>query len=167
MPFPCDRYLPEAEAAYFRAVNVAAPAEVVFRWLCQLKVASYSYERGEASPRELTPGLEELAIGQRMMDMFGIVEFEQNRHLTAVVDRPGAMRVYGQIALSYVVLSRSDSHSRLIVKVLISYPKQGIWQLMRWFLPWADLVMMRKQLLTLKTLAERDARALSARARGL
>jgi hypothetical protein len=154
LAFPCDRYLPDADAAYFRAVDVAAPAAVVFRWLCQLKVASYSYERGEASPRQLTPGAEDLALGQRFMDMFGLVEFEQDRHLTLALDRPGAMRVYGQLALTYMVIPRSDKSSRVIVKVLVRYPRQGVWQAMRWILPWADMIMMRKQLLTFKALAE-------------
>jgi hypothetical protein len=103
--------------------------------------------------------MEDLAPGQRFMDMFGLVEFERDRHLTMVLDRPGAMRVYGQIALTYMVIPTSDKSSRVIVKVLVRYPRQGIWQAMRWILPWADMVMMRKQLLTFKALAEGDTRA--------
>ncbi|MCX5731216.1 MAG: hypothetical protein NTY18_07665 [Deltaproteobacteria bacterium] len=33
-------------------VTVAAPATVLFRWLCQLRVAPYSYDRlDDGSPR--------------------------------------------------------------------------------------------------------------------
>src|SRR5215467_11992794 len=59
--FPCDRFLVPFDAAYFRAVPIRAPASLLFRWLCQLRVAPYSYDwidnGGHLSPRELIPGV--------------------------------------------------------------------------------------------------------------
>jgi hypothetical protein len=43
-PFPCDRHLRDADDEYYRAVDVDAPAPVLFRWLYQLKIAPYSYD---------------------------------------------------------------------------------------------------------------------------
>jgi hypothetical protein len=84
-PFPCDDLLPDFNDAYFRGVTVAAAPPIVFRWLCQLRVAAYSYDRishfGLQSPRELTPGLEDLAVGQPVMRVFELADFERDRHL--------------------------------------------------------------------------------------
>src|SRR5438309_742470 len=57
-PFPCDEFVSgPRHASYHRAVTVEAPKELVFRWLCQLKVAPYAYDwldnLGRQSPREL------------------------------------------------------------------------------------------------------------------
>lgn len=157
-PFPCDQYLPDAEEAYFRGVDVRAPVEVLFRWLCQLRAAPYSYDWidnwGRRSPRRLTPGLERLAVGQRMMSIFELVEFEPDRHLTVVIVDPGAKALFGAVVGSYAVVPRAGGGCRLIVKLLVRYPRNH-WAWIRWVLPWGDLIMMRKQLLNLKYLAER------------
>ncbi|MGH9096993.1 MAG: hypothetical protein ACRDWB_06185, partial [Acidimicrobiales bacterium] len=48
--------------------------------------------------------------------------------------------------------------SRLVVKLAVAWPPGLHGAVMRAVLPPGDLVMMRKQLLNLKALAERDAR---------
>jgi hypothetical protein len=162
LSYPCDKYLPDADEAYFRAVDVNAPPAILFRWLCQLKVAPYSYDwldnGGRPSPRSLTPGLEKLQQGQRMVGMFKLVEFEENRHLTLLMDSAKAIALYGMIAGSYVVSPAGARGCRLVGKLLIRYPRRGVGSFMRWLLPWGDFVMMRKQFLTLKGLAEESAR---------
>ena len=161
MPFPCDRYLSPVDGVYFRAVEVKAPAPVVFRWLCQLRVAPYSYDWidnfGRQSPRQLIDGLDHLEVGQRVMSIFRLVEYETDRHLTIVLASRKDREIFGEIAGSYVILPQTELCCRLVVKLLVRYPKRSFWFWMRWFLPWGDLVMMRKQLLTLKHLAEHDS----------
>ena len=159
MPFPCDRHVTGPEAAYFRAVDVQAPPAIVFRWLCQLRVAPYSYDcidnLGRRSPRRLTRGLERLTVGQRFMTGFELVDFETDRHLTLVA-RPSFASAFGleALAVTYLVRPRTAGESRLVVKLLVRHIPGVVGALAAWLLPWADLVMMRKQLLTLKQLAE-------------
>jgi hypothetical protein len=154
--YPCDRHAPTDAQALFRAIDVAAPPGLVFAWLCQMRVAPYSYDwidnLGRTSPRERDPQNENLREGQRMMLVFRLVEFARGEHLTLVWDGPAAM---GRGALTYAVRSRPGG-SRLIVKVLYRLP---FWSPLRWILPAGDWVMMRRQLLTFQELAERDARA--------
>jgi hypothetical protein len=161
--FPCDRYLAAADGAYFRAVDVQAPAAILFRWLCQLKVAPYSYDCidnfGHRSPRRLTPGLEQLAQGQRVMTIFELVEFEQDRHITLALVDPNAITIFGEIVGSYALFPQAETSCRLVVKLLARYPRRWPWSWARWSLPWGDLIMMRKQLLTLKRLAARTSHA--------
>ncbi len=162
LSFPCDRFLIPFDAAYFRAVPVRAPAPIVFRWLCQLRVAPYSYDwidnGGHLSRRELIPGLDQLQVGQRVMTIFQLVDFEPNRHLTLRLRVARAKAIFGEIACSYVILPREDAWCRLVVKLLVRYPPGYTGAMMRRWLPWGDLFMMRKQLLTLKHLAERQSR---------
>jgi hypothetical protein len=163
LSFPCDHYLTPYDAAYFRAVSVQAPAPIVFRWLCQLRVAPYSYDwidnGGRRSPRTLTPGLEQLEIEQRVCLIFKLVDFEPGRHLTLLLKNRQAGVFFGKVAISYVIFPQDDTRCRLVGKVLVCYPGGFIGTMMRATLPWGDFVMMRKQLLTFKHLAERQYKA--------
>jgi hypothetical protein len=152
LPLPCDRHLPGAESVLHRAIDIDAAPKVVFRWLCQLRAAPYSYDLidnfGRRSPQALTPGLDELAIGQRFMTIFELVEFERDRQITLVVRR-GRWAV-GAVAVTYAVLPKASDRCRLLVRVAV----RGGGPVVGRALPWLDLLMMRRQLLNLKGLAE-------------
>jgi hypothetical protein len=158
LEFACDRFV-DANDALYRAVTVDAPPAVLFRWLCQLRAAPYSYDwldnLGRRSPRQLTPGLERLRIGQRVMTIFHLAAFEPARHITAVLDRLDFL--FGDLAVTYLIVPEARESCRLVVKIAVAYPRTPIGAAIGRLLPPGDLVMMRKQLLTLKELAERDA----------
>jgi hypothetical protein len=140
----------------FRAVDVDAPRAVTFRWLCQLRIAPYSYDWidnfGRRSPQKLIDGVDALAVGQRVMRIFRLAAFDRPRHITLVLDDGPARRFFGDLAGTYEVVPRSDA-SRIVVKLVVGHPGRPFgWTAP--LLPWGDLVMMRKQLLTLKALAE-------------
>ncbi|MEU8994869.1 hypothetical protein AB0C95_08625 [Streptomyces caniferus] len=158
-PYPCDPLVAAPAEGWFRAVDVAAPPGLVFRWLRQLTLAPYSYDwidfRGQKSPRTLVQELPELAPGQPFL-VFEIAGFETGTHITGVLPARLAER-HGQMAVSYT-LSPLEEGCRLKVKVVAEAEGPLPRRLRRRLLAWGDLVMMRKQLLTLKKLAERDAR---------
>ena len=163
LTFPCDRFIPQPEAAVYRGVTIDAPVENIFRWLCQMRVAPYSYDwidnGGRQSPRELTSGLDNLAVGQDVMRIFNLVDFELERQLTLrLKPRSSASRTFGDIAVSYVIVPISSSSCRLLVKLIATYPLGTKGSFMRAFLPWGDLIMMRRQLLNFKNLAEQTKR---------
>ena len=153
LPFPCDQLLEQVETPWYRGITIHAPPEVIFRWLCQMRVAAYSY--GRRSPRTLTPGLDELAAGQRVMGSFDLVDFERPRHLTLRLrqDAPES-RFVRDLAVSYLIVPQSPDSCRLLVKVLVRHRRGLLGWFTRTFLPWGDFVMMRKQLLNFKQLSE-------------
>jgi hypothetical protein len=142
---PCDALAPTARTRADRALSVDAPLSIVFAWLCQLRVAPYSYDIldnfGRRSPRERDPELSRLAVGQRFMTAFTLQSFDRGQ-LT--------LRSKG-VSVTYAV-SAEGTGARLHVRVLFEgSPVMGR------LLALGDLIMMRKQLLTLKSLAEREA----------
>jgi hypothetical protein len=158
-PFPCDRHAAVPSEVCFRAVDIAAPVPLAFQWLCQLRVAPYSYDWidnfGHRSPTTRDPQNEQLAPGQRWMRIFELVEYERDKHLTLVIR---GTSMFGDVAVTYAVVPRGEQ-ARLVVKLAFRLAK---WSPMRWILPAGDLIMMRKQLLTLKRLAEREYAASAA-----
>ncbi len=160
-PYPCDGLVTKVDAALFRAVSVNAPPSVVFRWLCQLRVAAYSYDwidqGGRKSPVVLTPHLDALEVGLPVMKIFRIAAFAKDEHLTLLLSSPPKGGQIAKLVVSYVVVPSSDGSSRLVAKTAVEATKTGLaWHLGLRMLAFGDFIMMRKQLLTLKALSERQ-----------
>ncbi|MEB3984109.1 hypothetical protein OQ968_22940 [Mycobacterium sp. 663a-19] len=147
-PLPCDALCPRGGVRADRAISIAAPPSTVFAWLCQLRVAPYSYDLldnlGRKSPRTRDPELVRLEVGQRFMTMFELHSFVDGEWIT--------LRAKG-VAVTYAVRPEGAG-SRLHARVWFAGAR-----LLARGLALGDLVMMRKQLLTLKALAEREAAA--------
>ena len=157
--YPCDGLLSGPREQWFRAVTVAADRPTVFRWLCQLKVAPYSYDlldnSGRRSPRRLTPGAEHLEAGQRVMTIFQLVDFAVDEHMTLELDDTRGLRLFGDFAVTYAVTEEEPGTTRLLAKLVVGGEEGMLGRLRRPLMAWGDLFMMRRQLLTLRKLAER------------
>ena len=147
--YPADALVDGPVLRMTRAVAVAAPVERSWRALCQIAVAPYSYDwldnRGHRSPRELTAG--DPAVGQRMQ-VFRVTEVDAGHQWTGVT----VPKVFGRTAVTYAAES-SGTGSRLVCRITTSQRGAVAWAWSR-LLAWGDLVMMRRQLLNLKELAE-------------
>jgi hypothetical protein len=164
--YPADHVVEGAAVRVTRAVTVNARAPLVYRWVCQLTRAPYSYDlvdnRGRRSPRELTPGAEAIRVGQHLLGLFEVIDVRPGEQLT-VRGMARATRLFGPLGMTYAVERRSDVESRLVCRVVAGTPTLAA-RLRGVLLEWGDLVMVRKQLLTWKELAERDQRREDARA---
>lgn len=159
--YPCDALIAAGDDL-FRGVDVAAPAGIVYRRLCHLRVAPYSYDwidnGGRRSPAELVDGVDQLTTGDRLM-IFTLVSFRRDEHLTLRVTAPRARRAFGDIAVTYAIVPTSANTCRLLAKLRVAQQRGPVGRLRTTLLASGDLVMMRKQLLTLARLAERDWRS--------
>ncbi|MCT2589607.1 hypothetical protein LHJ74_06660 [Streptomyces sp. N2-109] len=156
--YPCDRYLDKPYKSYHRAVDVDASVPLTYRWLCQLTTGDYTYGRMWRCSRTLTPGADELAVGQRFL-AFELVDFAAGDHMTGVTF-PLTQRLYGTLAVTYRVVPREPGGSRIVVRLNVPGDR-GLSRWIRGPLALADAVIMRKQLLNLKELAQRDQEAQS------
>jgi hypothetical protein len=156
---PCDELMPDA-VRLDRAISIAAPPAMVFAWLCQLRIAPYSYDlldnTGRRSPRTRCAALTDLAVGQPFVRIFGrtyvfeLASFARDEHITLQPRKGSVMSRFGSVSNTYAVHPEGGG-TRLHVRVLFD----GSW-LVGQTLALVNLLMMRKQLLVLKSLAERD-----------
>jgi hypothetical protein len=90
-PYPCDDFVASPVLQAWRGVHVQAPAEAVWPWVAQVRLAPYSYDwidyRCRRSPRELV-GLQEPRAGERLTAVGGralgrIVSVDSGRQLAS------------------------------------------------------------------------------------
>ena len=149
---PCDELLPGAALRAHRAVTIDAPPATVYRWLCQLRFAPYSYDLidnlGRRSPRHLIPDAEILEPGQPMVAIFRLHSATPGEQLTLQTRRA---------AMTYAVRA-GEGGTRLLGRLVFDPPGGRLGAaLIAPALSLGDLVMMRRQLLNFKALAERTA----------
>jgi hypothetical protein len=149
-PFPCDAHVHAPTLQAWRGVSVRARPCELWPWIVQLRLAPYSYDwidnLGRRSPRQLLD-LPDPQVGEPFTAVGGrpvgrIVGLRAGEHLTGTI-----MGAY----MSYVLVA-ADHGTRLLLKVVA----RGRRPLMP-PLCLGDLVMARRQLLTLARLAERSA----------
>ena len=147
--YPCDDFVGAPTLRAWRGVTVAAPAEEVWPWVTQVRLAPYSYDwidnLGHRSPRELA-GLPEPRTGDRFTTAAGrrlgwIVAVDPGRQLTGRI---------GSVYMSYVLVPREPDSTRLLLKLVA---RTNRWAALG--LTIGDLIMARRQLLNMKHLAER------------
>lgn len=150
--YPCDDIVSSPVLQAWRAVTVHAAPSGVWLWVAQIQLAPYSYDwidnLGHQSPQSLQSAPDP-AVGQHFTTAGG-------RRLGRVLSVAPGEQLTGAIAggvMSYVLVAEGAS-TRLLLKVVLGAH--------RWLAPAVsvgDLVMARRQLLTLKRLAEGSAAA--------
>ena len=161
---PADGLLPRVDERWVRAVDVAAPADLVWRWLCQLQVAPYSYDKldnlGRRSPQVRDPALEAVQVGDRAIGFFTVEAVQRPEHLVLVArPRSGWLPPF---AMAYAVHPRGPRSCRLVLLLDVAAPARLPRPAARAALGAlcaGDLVMARRQLLNLRDLAEAEAKA--------
>ena len=154
----------DSRANLVRATDIEADPPTVFRWLAQLKVAPYSYDwidnPGRRSPRQLTPGVAGFVVGESVMTIFTVRSVEPDRYVELDIATPLARRLYGPLRVTYQTLPLPEDRTRLVAALHFTEPLSSRWDVVNaWALAWGDLIMMRKQLLTLADLAGTTSRA--------
>lgn len=156
--YPADEQVPAPALRMTRATTVQAPAALTWRWLCQIAVAPYSYDLidnlGRRSPRTLTPGADDLVLGQKIGVLFDLVDLDPGHHWTGLISpRSAVMRaLVGPVATTYAAERVGETTSRIVCRIAVADGGLPV-RTRAAALAWGDLVMIRKQLRTLAGLA--------------
>ncbi len=159
--YACDDLDFVADDTFFRALDVAAPPDLVYAWLAQLRIAPYSYDLldnfGKRSPPRRNEALTALAPGMSAMTIFRIASFEYGRSLTVALRSRRIARIMGDFCGTYAIVPEGERGVRLVAKILVRYPPGRYGNFLKSVMPTLDLIMFRKQLETLRDYAEREA----------
>jgi hypothetical protein len=156
--YPCDDDVAAPTLQAWRGIAVRVPADRVWPWVAQIRLAPYSYDwidnLGRRSPRELRD-LPEPQAGEPFTTAFG------GRPAGRILSVEPGVQFTGMImgaAMSYVLVPDGDLTTRLLLKVAV--PGRPV------VMPLVcvgDLLMTRRQLLNLARLAEASADAAAPR----
>jgi hypothetical protein len=177
-PFPIDGFV-DGGRVVWRAVTIRQPPERIWSWLGQLRLAPYSYDWLDnglhRSPRHLVPGLAPIAPGDPFMVWPRVVAVEPLQTITFLCrgyheldTRYGGRNWFANLAQkpgyrlfnldwvggSYRLDPVSSTETRLIAKLRWQCRANRFRRLGTVLFQLADFVMMRRQLLNLKALAE-------------
>ena len=148
--YGCDDIVSEPTMQAWRGVTVHADVATVWARLRQVRLAPYSYDLidnlGRRSPRELRD-VPDPTPGDPFTKAFGL---DQGRVVAVDPGRELTARIMGA-HMSYAVVPHAAG-TRLLLKVVARTSR-----VLAPALALGDLPMARKQLLTLKQLAESDA----------
>ena len=146
--YPCDDVLTPPVLSLWRGITVQAPVQDVWPWLCQLRLAPYSYDwldnLGRRSPRELR-GVPDPEQGEPFSCLGG--KFDVGRIVSVAHEEHVTARIMGAV-MSYVLIAQGDA-TRLVLKIVM---RRGHWYASAAAL--GDWPMARRQLMNLKALAE-------------
>lgn len=150
--YPCDDVVTSPALSAWRGITARAPADRVWPWVTQIRLAPYSYDwidnLGRRSPGELRD-LPEPTVGEHFTSAMGgrptgrILSVEQGVALTG--------EIMGAV-MSYVLVPVDAGTTRLLLKV-VAARRRALSPL----LCLGDLVMARQQLRTFARLAERTS----------
>ena len=150
--YPCDDIVPTPALQAWRGVTARAAPEHVWPWVGQIRLAPYSYDwidnLGRRSPGALR-GLPDPVVGEPFTTAL------RGRHAGRILAvTPGEQltaTIMGAV-MSYVLVAQGAS-TRLLLKLVAARIAGALAPL----LCLGDLVMARRQLLNLATLAEQAA----------
>jgi hypothetical protein len=146
--YPCDDLVAQPRLQLWRGVTVHTEPARLWPWVGQIRLAPYSYDLidnfGRRSPRQLQ-GLSEPVVGENFTTALG----KRLGRIMSVTPGEQLTGRLGEVLMSYVLVPQAAS-TRLLLKIVtdgyrVTAPLLSV----------GDLVMARRQLLNLKTLAER------------
>jgi len=94
----------------------------------------------------LVEDIPSLKPGKSVLEMFNLASCELYQYFTIVM-KPNYFPGLEECTCTYVIVQLRE-HCPLLIKIIVIYKKSPVVFIMRWLLPWGDVIMMGKQLKT-------------------